>query len=187
MINNIRKDAENRMKKCIEIFKNYTNKIHTGRISPNLLNNIQVKCYGMFTPLRQLASIVAENSYTLAITVFDNKIISLVEKAIMDSELGLNPVLHNDSIIRISSPSLTEERRKSLVKMIRIETERCKISLRKIRRDSNDKIKYLLKDKIISEDKEHCYQNDVQKLTNFWIKEVDIIFLNKEKELMQFH
>ncbi|MCG8707223.1 ribosome recycling factor [Brenneria sp. 4F2] len=185
MINEIRKDAETRMEKCVEVFKNQISKIRTGRASPSILDGIQVEYYGSATPLRQLANIVVEDSRTLAITVFDRSLSSAVEKAIMSSDLGLNPSSAS-SVIRVPLPPLTEERRKDLIKIVRGEAEQGRVSVRNVRRDANDKLKAQLKDKAISEDEERRAQDDVQKLTDLYIKKVDSALAEKESELMEF-
>lgn len=185
MINDIRKDAEVRMEKCIEAFKNQISKIRTGRASPSLLDGIVVEYYGTPTPLRQLANVVAEDARTLALTVFDRSMGPAVEKAIMASDLGLNPNSAG-SVIRIPLPPLTEERRKDLIKVVRGDAEQARVAVRNVRRDANDKVKALLKDKEISEDDDRRSQDDVQKLTDAAIKKVDAALADKENELMQF-
>ncbi|MFB6422124.1 MAG: ribosome recycling factor [Candidatus Malihini olakiniferum] len=185
MINNIKRDADARMKKCVEAFKNQINRLRTGRASPSLLDGIQVECYGSLTPLHQIANIVVEDSRTLAITVFDRTLSPAVEKAIIVSDLGLNPCSAS-MVIRVPLPSLNEERRKDLTKVVRGEAEQCRISVRNVRRDTNDMLKALLRDKRISEDKEHRAQEEVQKLTDAYIKKVDIALVEKENELMKF-
>ncbi|MDL1301243.1 ribosome recycling factor [Yersinia pestis] len=183
MINEIRKDAEVRMEKCLEAFQNHISKIRTGRASPSILDGIQVEYYGTATPLRQLANIVVEDSRTLALTVFDRS--AAVEKAIMTSDLGLNPSSAG-TVIRVPLPALTEERRKDLIKVVRAEAEQGRVSIRNVRRDANDKVKALLKDKEISEDEDRRSQDDVQKLTDAYIKKVDAALAVKEAELMDF-
>ena len=178
MISDIRKDAEVRMDKCVEAFKTQISKIRTGRASPSLLDGIVVEYYGTPTPLRQLASVTVEDSRTLKINVFDRSMSPAVEKAIMASDLGLNPNSAG-SDIRVPLPPLTEERRKDLTKIVRGEAEQARVAVRNVRRDANDKVKALLKDKEISED-------DVQKLTDAAIKKIEAALADKEAELMQF-
>ncbi|MGM3173911.1 ribosome recycling factor [Dickeya lacustris] len=185
MINDIRKDAETRMDKCVDAFKNQISKIRTGRASPSLLDGIYVEYYGSATPLRQLANVVVEDARTLAVTVFDRTMGPAVEKAIMASDLGLNP-MSAGTVIRVPLPPLTEERRKDLIKVVRGEAEQGRVSVRNVRRDANDKLKALLKDKTISEDDERRAQDDVQKLTDNFIKKIDTSLAEKEKELMDF-
>lgn len=185
MINEIKKDAQERMEKSVEALKSQISKVRTGRASPNLLDGIVVEYYGAATPLRQLANITAEDSRTLAITVFDRTLTAAVEKAIMASDLGLNPSSAG-TIIRVPLPPLTEERRKDLIKVVRNDAEQGRVSVRNARRDANDKIKALLKDKEISEDDERRAQDEIQKLTDNFIKKVDEALEQKEKELMEF-
>ncbi|MBC8954100.1 ribosome recycling factor [Xenorhabdus sp. PB62.4] len=185
MINEIKKDAQDRMEKSVEALKNQISKVRTGRASPSLLDGISVEYYGAATPLRQIANVVAEDARTLAITVFDRSMTAAVEKAIMASDLGLNPSSAG-TIIRVPLPPLTEERRKDLIKVVRGEAEQGRVSIRNIRRDANDKVKALLKDKEISEDEERRSQDDIQKLTDSFIKKVDEALANKETELMDF-
>jgi len=185
VINEIKKDAQERMEKSVEALKSQINKVRTGRASPSLLDGIMVEYYGAATPLRQLANITAEDSRTLAITVFDRTLAPAVEKAIMASDLGLNPSSAG-TIIRVPLPPLTEERRKDLIKVVRNDAEQGRVSVRNARRDANDKIKALLKDKEISEDDERRAQDEIQKLTDNFIKKVDEALEQKEKELMEF-
>nr|WP_168715049.1 MULTISPECIES: ribosome recycling factor [Pantoea] len=173
------------MDKCVEAFKNTISKVRTGRASPSLLDGIVVEYYGTPTPLRQLASVTVEDSRTLKINVFDRSMGPAVEKAIMASDLGLNPSSAG-SDIRVPLPALTEERRKDLIKVVRGEAEQGRVSVRNVRRDANDKIKALLKDKEISEDDERRSQDEIQKMTDVRIKHVDAALAEKEKELMEF-
>ncbi|MXP67218.1 ribosome recycling factor [Pantoea sp. Aalb] len=185
MINDIKKDTEKRMDKCLESLKINMKKVHTGRASPSMLDGIMIEYYGTLTPIRQLANIIIEDPRTLRVNIFDRSLSPLVKKAIISSNLGLNPNSDGHDI-RIPLPTLTEERRKNLVKFVRGEAESCRVSLRNIRRDSNDKIKELLKHKAISEDEEHRMQEEIQKITNKKIKYIDSELVNKEKELMDF-
>ncbi|WP_420885603.1 ribosome recycling factor [Candidatus Profftia lariciata] len=172
------------MHKCTEVFRSNIKKIRTGCAHPNLLDSISIEYYGSSTPLNQIASIIAEDSRTLAITVFDHSYSAAVEKAIIKSNLGLNPISAG-KVIRIPLPPLTEERRKELIKLIRVEAEQSKVSVRNVRRDCNDKVKNLLKDKKINEDEEHKLQDEVQKMTNSMIKNIDNALSDKEKDLMK--
>ncbi len=185
MINDISNDAKIRMGKCVEAFENNINKIRTGRAHPSILDGIQVDYYGSRTPLRQLANVVVEDSRMLAVTVFDRSISAAVEKAIMTSDLGLNP-MSAGSTIRVPLPPLTEERRKDLIKIVRGEAEQGRVSVRNVRRDANDKVKALLKDKEISEDEDRRSQDDIQKMTDVFIKTIDKALSDKEAELMDF-
>lgn len=184
MINEINADAKERMQKSVEALKNTLSKIRTGRAHPALLDGLTVDYYGASTPLKQLASIVAEDARTLAITVFDKSITQAVEKAIMTSDLGLNP-MSAGTVIRVPLPPLTEERRRDLVKIVRGEAEGGRVAVRNIRRDANSDLKALLKEKEISEDEERRGQDDIQKLTDAAVKEIDTILEAKEKELME--
>ena len=185
MLNEIQKEAQERMEKSIDAFQNHISKIRTGRASPSLLDGIMVEYYGSPTPLRQLANIVAEDARTLAITVFDKSLTPLIEKAILTSDLGLNPASAG-TVIRVPLPPLTEERRRDLTKIVRGEAEQGRVSIRNIRRDANDQIKALLKDKEISEDDERKSQDLIQKATDAAIKKLDSVLADKEKELMEF-
>ncbi|OCG71051.1 ribosome recycling factor [Gilliamella sp. Occ3-1] len=185
MLNEIQKEAQTRMEKSIDAFQNHISKVRTGRASPSLLDGIMVEYYGSPTPLRQLANIVAEDARTLAITVFDKSLTPLIEKAILTSDLGLNPASAG-TVIRVPLPPLTEERRRDLTKIVRNEAEQGRVSIRNIRRDANDQIKTLLKDKEISEDDERKAQDLIQKTTDAAIKKLDTVLADKEKELMEF-
>ena len=184
MINEIKKDTQQRMEKSLEALKSHISKIRTGRAQPSLLDGIQVEYYGAATPLRQLANVVAEDARTLAVNVFDRSLISAVEKAILTSDLGLNP--SSAGTIRVPLPPLTEERRRDLIKIVKSEGEQGKIAIRNVRRDANDQIKALLKDKEISEDEERKAQDEIQKITDGFIKKVDEVLADKEKELLDF-
>lgn len=185
MINDIKKDTQARMEKSLETFKSHISKVRTGRAQPSLLDGIQVDYYGAATPLRQLANVVAEDARTLAVTVFDRSLISAVEKAILTSDLGLNPSSAGTTI-RVPLPPLTEERRRDLIKIVKNEAEQGKVAVRNVRRDANDQIKALLKDKEISEDEERKAQDEIQKITDLYVKKVDEALAEKEKELLDF-
>lgn len=185
MINEIKKDTQARMEKSLETFKGHIAKVRTGRAQPSLLDGIQVEYYGSPTPLRQLANVVAEDARTLAVTVFDRSMIAAVEKAILTSDLGLNPASAG-ATIRVPLPPLTEERRRDLIKIVKGEAEQGKIAVRNIRRDANDQVKALLKDKEISEDEERKAQDEIQKITDQFVKKVDEVLAEKEKELLDF-
>lgn len=160
--------------------QNQISKIRTGRASPSILDGIMVEYYGAATPLRQLANVTVEDSRTLKINVFDRSLSQAVEKAIMSSDLGLNPSSAG-SDIRVPLPPLTEERRKDLIKIVRGEAEQGRVAVRNVRRDANDKVKALLKDKEISEDEERRSQDEIQKMTDAYIKLVDAALAEKEK------
>ncbi|KUI98456.1 ribosome recycling factor [Vibrio sp. MEBiC08052] len=184
MINEIKKDAQERMDKSVDALKSNLSKVRTGRAHPSLLSGISVEYYGAPTPLNQVANVIAEDSRTLAITVFDKELAPKVEKAIMMSDLGLNP-MSAGTVIRVPLPALTEERRRDLVKIVRGEAEGGRVAVRNIRRDANNELKNLLKDKEISEDEEHKAQDDIQKLTDAAVKNIDEVLAAKEKELME--
>ncbi|GAB7218221.1 ribosome recycling factor [Vibrio breoganii] len=184
MINEIKQDAQQRMEKSVEALKNTLSKVRTGRAHPSLLSGLSVEYYGAPTPLNQVANVVAEDARTLAITVFDRELAPKVEKAIMQSDLGLNP-MSAGTVIRVPLPPLTEERRKDLVKIVRGEAEGARVAIRNIRRDANSDFKSLLKDKEISEDEDRKAQDEIQKLTDVAVKNVDDVLASKEKELME--
>ncbi len=184
VINEIKEDAQDRMGKSIEALKSHLNKVRTGRAHTSLLDNISVDYYGMETPLNQVGNISVPDARNLAITVFDKGMISAVEKAILKSDLGLNPQ-SNGTLIRIPLPPLTEERRKDLVKVVRGEAENGKVAIRNIRRDANSDYKSLLKEKEISEDECHQAEDDIQKITDMFVKKVDELLASKEAELME--
>lgn len=184
MIDEIKQDAKERMEKSLSALKSQLSKVRTGRAHPSLLDSIQVSYYGADTPLRQIANVVAEDARTLALTVFDKAAVQAVEKAIMQSDLGLNP-MSAGTTIRIPMPPLTEERRKDLIKVVRGEAESGRVGIRNVRRDANSDIKELLKEKEIGEDESRKAEEDIQKLTNDHIKLVDEMLADKEKELME--
>ena len=184
MIDEIELDAQDRMEKSLGALKSQLAKIRTGRAHPSLLDSIVVSYYGSDTPLKQLANIIAEDSRTLALSVFDKSAIQAVEKAIMASDLGLNP-MSAGTVIRVPLPPLTEERRKDLIKIVRGEVEGGRVAIRNIRRDANGDIKNLLKDKDISEDEARQAEDAIQKITDKFIKEMDTQLTAKEAELME--
>ena len=185
MINEIKQDAQARMEKSLEALKSHISKIRTGRAQPSLLDGLQVEYYGSPTPLRQVANVVAEDARTLAVNVFDKSLIGAVEKAILTSDLGLNPSSAGTTI-RVPLPPLTEERRRDLIKIVKSEGEQGKIAVRNVRRDANEQIKALLKDKEISENEQHKAEEEIQKLTDSYVKKVDEVLAAKEKELLDF-
>ncbi len=184
MINEILKDAESRMQKSVESLKAELAKVRTGRAHPSLLEHITVDYYGSETPLSQVASIGVEDARTLTVTPWEKPMVQAVEKAIMKSDLGLNPNSAG-TVIRIPMPQLTEDRRKDLVKVVRHEGENGKIAIRNIRRDANSDFKSLEKEKEISEDDERKAQDQVQKLTDKYVSEIDDILKAKEEDLMK--
>ncbi|MCP4431891.1 MAG: ribosome recycling factor [Gammaproteobacteria bacterium] len=184
MINDVKQDALTRMTKSIEAFKVELSKIRTGRAHVSLLNHITVDFYGSEVPIGQAANLTVEDSRTLAVTPWDKSMVSVIEKAIMSSDLGLNPSTAG-TVIRVPMPPLTEERRKELVKVVRELAENARIAVRNIRRDGNNDLKSLSKDKDISEDEEHKGQELVQHVTNQSTDEIEALLQTKEKELME--
>lgn len=184
MINEIKKEAEERMKKSIEALAHALNRIRTGRAHPSILEGIVVNYYGADTPLQQLANINVEDSRTLSITPWEKSVVPAIEKAIMTSDLGLNPNTAG-TVIRIPMPALTEETRKNFIKHAKAEAETARVSVRNIRRDANAQLKDLLKEKTISEDDDRRAQDEVQKITDKYVAEIDKAFSVKEKDLME--
>ena len=184
MIDDIQSDAEERMEKSLEALGQNFNKIRTGRAHPSILDCIRIDYYGAETPLKQMASINVEDARTLAVSVFDKSITPDVEKAIMKSDLGLNPSTAGD-VIRIPMPMLTEETRKGYIKQARAEAESARVSIRSARRDANGMLKELVKEKEISEDDERRGQDQIQKLTDAFVAKVDAALGAKEADLME--
>lgn len=183
MINEIKQDAERRMKKTIDSLHVELTKIRTGRANANLLDHVQVDYYGHLTPISQVANITASDSRTILVTPWEKSMVAAIEKAILTSDLGLNPATAG-SAIRVPMPPLTEERRKELIKVVRHEGEQGRVSIRNIRRDANNQLKELVKNKLISEDDEHRANEIIQKLTDKSIADVDVLLVEKEKDLM---
>ncbi|MFC0444684.1 ribosome recycling factor [Pseudidiomarina halophila] len=184
MINEIKLDAKQRMEKTVESLRSQISKVRTGRAHPSILDSVTVNYYGVETPLKQLANITIEDSRTLALTVFDKSSSGAVEKAIMTSDLGLNPAAAG-AVIRIPLPALTEERRRDLVKIVRAEAEQGRVAIRNIRRDANSDLKELLKEKEITEDEEHRGNEEIQKLTDTFVAKIDDLLADKERDLME--
>jgi ribosome recycling factor len=184
MINEVKNEAQTRMAKSVESFKSQLAKVRTGRAHPSLLDGIMVSYYGSNTPLRQVGNVSTEDARTLTVTVFDATLVPVVEKAIMGSNLGLNP-MSAGTVIRIPLPPLTEERRKELIKVVRGEAENSRVAIRNIRRDANNDLKTMEKDKDISEDEQRLGEENVQKITNEFVKQIDDILAVKEKELLE--
>lgn len=183
MINDIKKDAEDRMKKAVDALVTNFSRIRTGRAHPSLLDGIMVSYYGTDTPLSQVANINVEDARTLSINPWERNLVPDIEKAIMKSDLGLNPSTNN-GLIRIPLPMLTEETRKNFIKQARAEAENGRVAVRNVRRDVLSSVKALLKDKAISEDDDHRAQDDIQKITDKYIAEVDKALAAKEADLM---
>jgi ribosome recycling factor len=184
MIEDIKQDARSRMGKSIEAFKAELSKIRTGRAHPSLLNHIMVDFYGSEVPIGQAANITVEDARTLAVAAWDKSMVPIIEKAIMSSDLGLNPSTAG-TIIRVPMPPLTEERRKELVKVVRELAENSRIAVRNIRRDGNNDLKTLAKDKDISEDDERRGHDLVQQVTDQSTDEIEALLQTKENELME--
>ena len=183
MINDVKKAAEQKMGKSVEALKSDLGKVRTGRAHTGLLDHIHVDYYGSMMPLAQVANVTLADARTIAVQPWEKKMIPVVEKAIRDSDLGLNPATSGEQI-RIPMPALTEERRRELTKVVHKDAENARVAVRNIRRDANEHLKKLLKDKQCSEDDERHAQVDVQKLTDRFIAEIDKIMHAKETDLM---
>lgn len=183
MINEIKKDAQARMQKSVESLQIAFAKIRTGRAHPGILDSVMVSYYGSDTPLNQVANVTVEDSRTLALTVFDKSMTQAVEKAILVSDLGLNPAT-SGTTIRVPMPALTEETRKNYTRQARQESENARVAVRNIRRDALAQLKDLVKDKEISEDEERRAADDVQKVTDHAVVEIDQLLEAKETDLM---
>ncbi len=184
MTDNLKKEAAARMAKSIESLKQELSKLRTGRAHASLLDHVMVSYYGNETPLNQVASVGVADARTLLVTPWERNMIGPIEKAILKSDLGLNPASAG-AAIRVPLPPLTEERRRDMVKVVRHEGEGAKVAIRNIRRDANNQLKTLLKDKKITEDAERQTQDEVQKLTDRHIQDVDKLLAAKEAELME--
>ncbi len=181
----VHKEAEEKMKKTVTVYKEELQGIRAGRANPALLDKITVDYYGTSTPLKQVASITAPEPRLLVIQPWDINLIPVIEKEILKSDLGLNPS-NDGKIIRLPIPMLTEERRKELVKLVRKTSEDAKIAIRNTRREANDKIKKMEKDKEISEDERKMAEEEIQKITDKFIAEIDELTSKKEEELLEF-
>ena len=179
----IRKGVEQKMQRSIDAFKNDLSKIRTGRAHTGLLDHIQVDYYGSPVPISQVANLTLIDARTIGVQPWEKKMVPVVEKAIRESDLGLNPATQGD-VIRVPMPALTEERRRELTKVARSEAETAKIAVRNLRRDANEQLKKLVKDKEISEDDERRAGEDVQKLTDKFVSEIDKLVTTKEAEIM---
>ncbi len=180
----IKSSAQERMGKSIESLKNNLSKIRTGRAHTGLLDHVQVEYYGSMTPISQVAAVSVMDARNLSVSPWEKNMAAPIEKAIRESDLGLNPVPLGD-LIRVPMPALTEERRRDLTKVVRSEGEDAKIAIRNLRREANDALKKMLKDKDISEDDERRGQDQIQKLTDTFVKEIDTIVSSKEEEIMK--
>ncbi|SEI51137.1 ribosome recycling factor [Allopseudospirillum japonicum] len=184
MINQIKQDADARMSKSIEALHTALNKIRTGRAHPSILDAVKVSYYGSDVPLNQVANINVEDARTLSVSPWEKNLVPTIEKAILTSDLGLNPST-SGGLIRVPMPALTEETRKNYIKQAKAEAEHGRVAIRNIRRDANNDLKALLKDKEITEDEERRAQDDIQKLTDKYIAEVEKVLQLKEEDLMQ--
>jgi ribosome recycling factor len=181
--NEIKKNTEQKMTKSIESLKSNLQKIRTGRAHPGILEQINVDYYGNPTPLAQVANLGLADARTLTVQPWEKNMMGAVEKAIRESDLGLNPATQGN-IIRVPMPALTEERRKELTKVVRTEGENAKIAVRNLRRDANESVKKLVKDKLASEDDQKRAEADIQKVTDSRISEIDKLIASKEQEIM---
>lgn len=184
MFEDIKKDANDRMGKCIVSLREHFKRMRTGRANTALLEGIRVEYYGAEMPLNQVANVTVEDSRTLVITPWDKGVVPLVEKAILKSDLGLTPNTAG-TVIRLPLPAMTEERRKELTKVARHEAENARVAVRAVRRDLMNELKEMLKEKLLSEDDDRRAQEEVQKLTDHYVAEIDSVLAEKEKELLQ--
>ncbi|MBW7900033.1 MAG: ribosome recycling factor [Rhodocyclaceae bacterium] len=183
MIADIKKNTESKMQKSLEALKNDLAKVRTGRAHTGLLDHIQVEYYGSLVPLSQVANVTLVDARTIGVQPWEKPMVAKVEKAIRDSDLGLNPATQGE-LIRVPMPALTEERRRELTKVVKHEGENAKVAVRNLRRDANSALKDGVKAKTISEDDERRAQDDIQKLTDKYVAEIDKMLAQKESELM---
>ena len=184
MLDEIKKDASDRMGKSVSALKQELTKLRTGRAHTSLLDHITVEYYGSQVPLNQVSNVAVEDSRTLTVTPWEKDMVSVIEKAIMNSDLGLNPASAG-TVIRVPLPALTEERRKDMVRVVRNEAENGRIAVRNIRRDAIGDIKDLLKEKMIGEDDERRGEEDIQAITDKYVGEIDKVLAGKEAELLE--
>ena len=184
MLEDVKKDAVERMQKCVVAFRNELKRLRTGRAHPSLLEHIRVEYYGNEVPLNQVANIALEDARTITVTPWEKTMVQVIEKAIMKSDLGLMPNTAG-TVIRVPMPPLTEERRRDLAKVVRHEAENARVAVRNVRRDVNNEIKDMLKEKLLSQDNERRANDEVQKLTDKHIADIEQVLAEKEKELMQ--
>lgn len=183
MIPELKKSTEQKMRKSIDAFKSDLSKVRTGRAHTGILDHVMIDYYGTATPLNQVAKVTLLDARTIGVAPFEKKMVQAVEKAIRESDLGLNPAAMGETI-RVPMPALTEERRKELIKVVRHEAENARIAVRNLRRDANHALKEALKKKEVSENDERRAQDDVQKLTDRHVAEIDALLQQKENELM---
>jgi ribosome recycling factor len=184
MIEDIKKDAAERMTKCVAAYRNELKRLRTGRASTSLVDHIRVDYYGAESPLQQVANVAVEDARTITIVPYDTGMVAVIEKAIMKSDLGITPNTAG-SVIRVPLPALTEERRRDLTKVVKHEAENARVAIRNVRRDVMQELKEMLKEKLVAEDDDRRAQDEIQKLTDKFVAEVDHILHDKEKELMQ--
>jgi ribosome recycling factor len=184
MLEDIKKDANERMNKCVVSLKNELKRLRTGRAHTSLLEHIRVEYYGNEVPLQQVANLALEDARTITVTPWEKGMVQVIEKAIMKSDLGLMPATAG-TVIRVPMPALTEERRRDLTKVVRHEAENARVAVRNVRRDVMTELKEMLKEKLVSQDDDRRAQEEVQKLTDRHVHEIDQILAEKEKELMQ--
>jgi ribosome recycling factor len=183
MIADIKKNVEQKMNKSLDALKLDLGKIRTGRAHTGLLDHVMVEYYGSAVPINQVANVTLADSRTIGVQAYEKNMVAKIEKAIRDSDLGLNPSTNGD-LVRVPMPMLTEERRRDLIKVVKSEGEEAKVAVRNIRRDANEQLKKLLKDKAVGEDEERRAQDDVQKLTDRFVAEIDKALQAKEADLM---
>ena len=183
MIADVKKSAEQKMQKSVETLKADLGKVRTGRAHTGLLDHIKVDYYGSMMPINQVANVTLADAHTITVQPWEKKMLTVIEKAIRESDLGLNPAAQGDTL-RIPMPPLTEERRREMTKVVRHEGENARVAVRNLRRDAIHQLKEMLKKKEISEDDERRAQDDVQKLTDRFVGEIDKLVAEKEKELM---
>lgn len=183
MLNDVKKNADQKMQKSLEALRGNLGKIRTGRAHTGLLDHVMVEYYGSMVAVNQVANVTLGDARTINVQPYEKNMISKVEKAIRDGDLGLNPATNGD-VIRVPMPMLTEERRRELIKVVKTEGEEAKVAVRNVRRDANDGLKKLVKDKEISEDDERRAQDEVQKLTDKYVAEIDKLLQVKETEMM---
>lgn len=183
MIADVKKTAEQKMKKTLETLKLDLGKVRTGRAHAGILDHVVVDYYGTPTPIPQVANVTLVDARTIGVSPWDKKMTSAIEKAIRDSDLGLNPATQGE-MVRVPMPTLTEERRKELIKVVKHEGENARVAIRNVRRDANNHLKDLLKQKKVAEDEERRAQDEVQKLTDRHIQEIDKLLQQKETDLM---
>lgn len=184
MIEDIMKDARERMAKCVQTFQSDLKKLRTGRATPSLVEHLKVDYYGSEVPLQQVASIAVEDGRTLVVSPWEKSVVQAVEKAIFKSDLGLTPMTAG-TVIRIPMPPLTEERRREITKVLRHDAESARVAVRNVRRDVMSDVKDLLKEKMVSQDDERRAEGDIQKLTDKHVADIDQLLAAKEKEVMQ--